>query len=75
MFEDTEIVHSRGHSSNGAENDMNDSFIVSSQMEDLYDKLKLLNHEVDFIKQHKLRPLNRYVFGLFRIAEGKICSE
>ncbi|XP_065222804.1 intraflagellar transport protein 57 homolog [Planococcus citri] len=64
MSEDPEIP-SRGQSSNtDADNESGDPFSVFSQMEDVYEKLKLLNHEKEFIKEYKLRPLNRHYFAL-----------
>ena len=31
-------------------------------MEDLLDKLKLLNYEQEFVADLKMRPLNRYIY-------------
>lgn len=58
MSEDLEAV-SRVQSANDIENESNDAYNIFTQMEELYDKLKLLDHENEFIKQNKLRPLNR----------------
>ena len=35
-------------------------------MEDLLDKLKLLNYEEEFVKELRMRPLNRHYFVLQR---------
>ena len=37
------------------------SFVV---MEDLLDKLKLLNYEEEFVRELRMRPLNRHYFVL-----------
>lgn len=39
--------------------DSGQTFLHFIQMEELYDKLKLLNHENEFIKANKMRCLNR----------------
>ncbi|KAK9512571.1 hypothetical protein O3M35_000967 [Rhynocoris fuscipes] len=44
--------------------DSEDAFLPFMMMESLLEKLKILNYEEDFIKEIKLRPLNRHYFAL-----------
>lgn len=43
-------------------------------MEDLNDKLKLLKYDSEFVKEHKTKPLSRYliVYKIFKIFEDLI---
>lgn len=52
-------LNSAKNSANDEDRGSQNTFQPFMQMEELFDKLKLLNHENDFIKSHKLRPLNR----------------
>lgn len=56
---DLELISAK-NSANDEDRSSQNTFQPFMQMEELYDKLKLLNHENDFIKPHKLRPLNRW---------------
>lgn len=35
------------------------SFVVNILMEDLLEKLKILNYENDFVSEYKMKPINR----------------
>ena len=39
--------------------------LVFVKMEDIMDKLKLLNYEIDFCKNLKFKPVSKYVFQTF----------
>lgn len=43
------------------ENDIPNEAIAIVCMEDLMEKLKLLNYENDFLKKLNMKPLNRYI--------------
>ena len=48
-----------------AENDGNvGSFSVFMLMEDLIDKLKLLNYEKEYVKELNIKPFSKYMFIL-----------
>lgn len=55
---DLELASAK-NSANDEDRSNQNTFHPFIQMEELFDKLKLLNHENDFIKPHKLRPINR----------------
>lgn len=42
------------------ENEQENSYLVYQHMEDLLDKLKLLNYDTGFIKELKMTPIHRY---------------
>lgn len=46
-----------------SENEPSDETIAIICMEDLMEKLKLLNYENDFLKKLHLKPLNRYFYN------------
>ena len=52
---------SRGHSADtlGGEDGPGMFYMPFVVMEDLLDKLKLLNYEIEFVSELKMRPLNR----------------
>ena len=54
---------SAGHARAGAgeEEGPGSLFMPFVVMEDLLDKLKLLNYEQEFVADLKMRPLNRYI--------------
>ncbi len=45
--------------------------ILFMQMEELYDKLKLINHEIEFVQHFKIRPINRYVNAIHSSLDQK----
>lgn len=47
------------------ENDQENNFTTHMMMEDLLDKLKLLNYDVEFVKELKMKPINRWVYRYF----------
>lgn len=42
------------------ENDQENLYASYLAMEDLLDKLKVLNYDVEFVKELKMKPLNKY---------------
>lgn len=38
------------------------SYVSNVRMEDLLEKLKLLNYDTDFVQELKMKPLNRYIY-------------
>lgn len=60
MYQSELEIMTKTNSANDEEGDQQNPFIQFIQMEELYDKLKLINHENDFIRQYKMRPINRY---------------
>ena len=52
---------SAGHARAGEEEGPGSLFMPFVVMEDLLDKLKLLNYEQEFVADLKMRPLNRYI--------------
>lgn len=44
-----------------SEKDQESSFLAYARMEDLLDKLKLLNYESEFLSGLKMKPIHKYV--------------
>lgn len=56
---------SQDHVSNEAEiGGPGRAFAHFTAMEDLLDKLKVLNYDAEFVKNMKMKPLNRYYFAI-----------
>lgn len=64
MFEESEIT-SRTGSLIDEDPEAQNAFLPFIQMDELFEKLKLIDYDKDFTKQCKLRPINRYEFPAY----------
>ena len=58
MFEDLEVT-SRTGSLIDEDLETQNVFLPFIQMDELFDKLKLMNYDMEFVKQCKVRPVNK----------------
>lgn len=63
QFDDVETSFRTG-SANDEDNESQNIFLPFIYMEELFDKLKLLDYETDFVQQYKMRLINRHYFAL-----------
>lgn len=60
QFDDVETSFRTG-SANDEDIESQNVFLPFIYMDELFDKLKLLDYETDFVQQYKMRLINRYV--------------
>jgi len=58
MFEESDVMSRTGLLMD-EDLEAQNAFLPFIQMDDLFDKLKLINYENEFVKQCRVRPLNR----------------
>ncbi|XP_074038056.1 intraflagellar transport 57 [Leptinotarsa decemlineata] len=56
----------RGEQKIISEKEQQSSFVAFAQMEDLLDKLKLLNYESEFLRDLKIKPIHKYYFVVIK---------